>query len=147
MWIFPDGDHAFLDEEKSNQPDLAPYQMLSRIVRLFNGEGGEEKGFKVLNLNRWVNQNPPPSEEGDGELQQWCRQLAVMAIYCGLTLVWRGGIVTSLTEKDKLKKLIQQTGSFPRLQWPESAVITLTILSEEEGSSDQILRVEELVQG
>lgn len=149
MWVFSDGDHSFLDEEKNkdNQPDVLPYRVLSRLVRHLSEEDGDEKGFNIAAVRRWVRMNPPPLGKGEQGLLEWNQQLAVTAIYSGLTLVWRGGIVTSLDDLDEVKRQVRETRALSRLDWPEDAQIVVTTLNEKKGSEDNVMSMRELTQG
>lgn len=149
LWILPDGISLFMDEDQSKKPHDLPLNLLMKFLREWSslkglGQVPDDYPFNHDELQAWMRENPIGGE-GEEEARAWVTKVARVAIECGLTLVWAGGITTSIRELDKLKALICKTRNFAKLEWPEDRVLSIQCIHKTEDTEVHELTLAELM--
>lgn len=149
LWIFPSGSSIFVDEDKGEMSDDRPLDVLQRFFQYWecfkaNGEFSEDNPFDGDAVQAWMRENRFTGEGKEASREYWAN-VARVAIEHGLTLVWAGGITTSIRELGKLKSLIRQTANFAKLEWPQDKSLSICCIHKTEETDFYELTTAELL--
>lgn len=149
LWILPDGPSFIIDEDKGEPSDDLPLDVLMRFFHYWesfkaNGEFTEDNAFNGDAVKAWMLENRFTGEGKEASREYWTN-VARVAIEHGLTLVWAGGITTSIRELDKLKSLIRSSANFAQLDWPRDLSLNICCIHKTEDTDYHKLTVAELL--
>lgn len=148
LWIVPNGDSLFIDDNDDKNPHDPYLKVLMKVLRAWgsmvaNGKAPENCPFDFDGVMAWIQDNP--SAPGEEAAREWAMKVARVALECGLTLVLAGSVWTSIRELDKVKSLIQKTPAFAELDWPHHRILIINCIHKTEDTECYELSVADLL--
>ena len=142
VWFLRTGEAVFIEETKFRDAGEAPFRILKRLLSsLLADTSAVDLPVEVFNasvVREWINANSPP--DGEARVMEWYAQLSDVCIRCGLSLLWRGKLTTSIPDLAQVCAAVQSCEeTVSRLRWPaESLILVTTIADTAEPKSEHI---------
>lgn len=144
LWIIPhfgdEGAYYMVEEDylrenaqarNGGEYYIPGHKLGSLIKRLLPLQYSSPEILDILDLEEirtWITDNPLAVYEvtyGDGR-ERWYKDLRNVVIRCGMILLWRGTIITSVPDIEAVKQHLRSAeAKVEKLEWPSTSLIRI----------------------